>query len=106
MWRRGELLLVGLVDAALDPPDVAERVAHAADPVAPEEVRDLGDQRAARVDRPADHLVRVVDVQPEERGRLRPVVAAVEGHHHGVADPELRVVRHEFGDVTHHAGTR
>ena len=66
------LLLVDLLDPRLDPPQVAERIADPADPVAPEQVGHLGHRFGSGLQRPAERRIRIRDVEPQKRRGVGP----------------------------------
>jgi hypothetical protein len=63
-----DLGLVDVLDTGLDPPQVAHRVPDPTDPIAPEQVGNVGDRDPTRVERPLEGRIGILDV--EAAGRL------------------------------------
>ena len=70
------LLGIQVLQACLNPPEVALRVPHAPDPITEEEVRHLGHGGGPGLQRSPIYSIAILDVQAEEARRARPLLFA------------------------------
>src|SRR5258708_19167934 len=71
------LLLIDLLDLGLNPPDVAQWVAHTPSPVPPDQAGHLGDGNSSSSKGLLVHSISVLDVQTQEARGLRPPLSGI-----------------------------
>src|SRR6266700_2220563 len=71
------LLLIDLLDVGLNPPDVAQWVAHTTTSVPPEQARHLSDGNGSSREGLLVHSIGIFDVQTQEARGIRPPLSCI-----------------------------
>ncbi len=74
-----DLLVTDLLDAALNPPDIAQGVAHTTASFAPDQAGHLGDGDGSSSKGLLVHSISILDVQTKEARGFRPPLSGVKG---------------------------